>query len=350
VVSRRGDRLACPLSVGEHDEVRLYDARTLRPAAAVELPPGTGGPTGFSPDGARLFVDWSTPEAPEDIYAVDVKTGAATPLRRDERPGLAALPPLDVSVAELAAHDGLRLRANLYLPPAAKEGQKLPVIVAYHGGPAGVSTLRWSPFIRFMTAQGYAYVEPNIRGSGGFGRAFEMADDREKRLDAFKDVETSGRWVAAQPWADPGRLVIWGQSYGGFLVLVGLTRMPDLWRAGVDLLGMSDLASFLQSTSGFNREVLRAELGDLEADRDFLDEISPLRAVGKIADPLFVYAGANDPRVPRTESDQLVRALRERRVAVEYMVAPNEGHSLSRRENLVMFMARVARFLEVALK
>ena len=177
-----------------------------------------------------------------------------------------------------------------------------------------------------------------------------MADNGRGRLDAFKDIEATGRWVAAQPWADKDRLVVFGGSYGGYTVLIALTRMPDLWRAGVNLFGVVNMRTFLLSTTGLIREIFKLEFGDLEADATFLESISPHNDVAKIQDPLFVYAGANDPRVPRSESDQIVRALRERGVPVEYMVAANEGHSLARRENLVVFMARAARFLETALK
>ena len=166
------------------------------------------------------------------------------------------------------------------------------------------------------------------------------------RLEAFKDIEATGKWAASQRWADPDRVVVFGGSYGGYTVLVGLTRMPSLWRAGVDLFGVADLSTFMSTTSGLIREIFLLEFGDPDKDKAFLDSISPLRDADKIVDPLFVYAGANDPRVPRSESDLIVKALRGRNVPVEYMVANDEGHSLARRENMIEFAARSARFLE----
>jgi dipeptidyl aminopeptidase/acylaminoacyl peptidase len=213
-----------------------------------------------------------------------------------------------------------------------------------------VSTVRWNPAVRFFTSLGYAFVEPNVRGSSGFGRAYEMADNGPKRLDAFRDVETAARWVAAQPWADKDRLVVFGGSYGGYTTLIALTRQAEIWRAGVDLYGISNLRTFLASTSGVIRDVFRLEFGELPQDGAFLDSISPLLDAERIVDPLFVYAGANDPRVPRSESDQIVAALRKKGVPVEYMVKDNEGHSLLRRENRIEFYARVARFLEAHLR
>jgi dipeptidyl aminopeptidase/acylaminoacyl peptidase len=189
-------------------------------------------------------------------------------------------------------------------------------------------------------------VEPNIRGSTGFGRAYEMADNGPKRLDAVKDLEAVGKWAASQKWADPKKLVVYGGSYGGYMTLMGVTRQTDLWKAGVDLVGPSNWRSFMASTTGVIREILSREFGSVENDGAFLDSISPLNDVGKIAVPLFVYQGQNDPRVPRPESDQIVSALRERKVPVEYMVAGNEGHSVDRKENRVEFFTRVALFLQ----
>lgn len=141
-------------------------------------------------------------------------------------------------------------------------------------------------------------------------------------------------------------MVVYGGSYGGYTVLTALEKWPDIWVAGVDLVGVANLTTFLQSTSGIIREIFKVEFGDLEKDAAFLKTISPIEEIDKIRDPLFVYAGANDPRVPRTESDQVVRALRARNIRVEYMVADDEGHSLDRRENTIEFFSRLGVFLE----
>ncbi|HEY6178804.1 MAG TPA: prolyl oligopeptidase family serine peptidase, partial [Kofleriaceae bacterium] len=286
---------------------------------------------------------------PTDIHAVEVATGKLAPLRKDSRPQLEGAPPIEASIAEVEAFDHQKIPVNVFLPAGSK-GKKLPVIVSYHGGPSGSSAIRWAALSRFFLGQGYAWIEPNVRGSSGFGRAYEAGDNGAKRLDAFKDIETTGRWAASQPWSDKDRVVVFGGSYGGYTVLVALTRMPDIWRAGVDLFGVANLKTFMATTSGFIREIFLLEFGDPDKDAAFLDSISPLRDADKIVDPLFVYAGANDPRVPRSESDLIVKALRARKVPVEYMVAGNEGHSLSHRENQVEFYARAARFLENHLK
>ena len=344
-VAKTGGRLAIALGAGNHTEVRLLDAETLRPVRDVELPMGSGGIVDFSEDGKHLTATWSTPNAPREIYAIDAQTGRAEALRREPRPSLDALPKVTASIQEVIAFDGLKLPVNVYLPAGAA-GARRPVIVAYHGGPSGSSAIRWSPAVRFFTGLGYAYVEPNVRGSGGFGRTFEMADNGPKRLDAFRDIETTARWAAAQPWADAKRMVVYGGSYGGYTVLIALERWPDIFRAGVDLVGVANLATFLRTTNGTIREIFKVEFGDLDRDSAFLQTISPIEQIDRIQVPLFVYAGANDPRVPRPESDQVVRALRTRGIPVEYLVADNEGHSMSRRENVVAFFSRCGAFLE----
>ena len=343
-VAKRGNALALTIDAGNHNEIRLLDALTLRPRAKVQMRLGQGFAPGFSEDGTRLVAIWSTPSSPSDVWSIDSATGKAAPLRAENRPSLREVPAMDVSITSIRAHDGLTIPINVLRPKG--QGGKMPVIVSYHGGPSGSSRIRWSALTAFFISQGYAWVEPNVRGSGGFGRAFEEADNGPKRLEAFKDIESTGRWAAAQPWADPKRVIVMGGSYGGYTVLVALTRMPDLWRAGVDLFGVANLKTFMATTSGIIREIFLVEFGDPDKDQPFLDSISPLRYVQRIVAPLFVYAGANDPRVPRTESDLIVRALRDRKVPVEYMVAENEGHSLSRKENVVQFLARSQRFLE----
>jgi dipeptidyl aminopeptidase/acylaminoacyl peptidase len=343
-VARTGDSVAFVVDAGNRTDLRLLDGRTLQPRAKVAMPLGQGELSEFSEDGKRFLVRWSTPSSPTDLWAVDATTGSASQLRNEARPSLREVPPMDVFITQVWAHDGMTLPINVYRPKNATG--KLPVIVAYHGGPSSSSRIRWSATTAFFLAQGYVWVEPNVRGSAGFGRVFEEADNGRKRLDAFQDVEATGRWAASQPWADPRRVVIYGGSYGGYTVLIGLTRMPDLWRAGIDLVGVANLKTFMASTTGFIREIFLLEFGDPDKDGAFLDSISPLKDVGRIVAPLFVYAGANDPRVPRSESDLIVGALRARNVPVEYMVADNEGHSLARKENLVEFLARSARFLE----
>jgi dipeptidyl aminopeptidase/acylaminoacyl peptidase len=177
--------------------IRVLDARTLKPRAPLALPLGQGRARAFSEDGRRLTISWSTPATPGDVWVVDTKTGKVAPLRTELRPSLKEVPAIEASIMELRAHDGLTVPINVYLPK--QRTGRLPVIVHYHGGPGAGAKIRWSAVVAFFVSQGYAWVEPNVRGSGGFGRAYEEADNGPRRLEAFKDVEATGRWVASNP-------------------------------------------------------------------------------------------------------------------------------------------------------
>jgi dipeptidyl aminopeptidase/acylaminoacyl peptidase len=343
-VSPKDDRIAITVDAGNSSTVRLLDAHSLKLLATVKSALGTVSAGEFSDDGKGVTIRQSTPEKPNDVYEADAATGAVKPLRNDSRPGLATMPKVDVTIEKAAAHDGLTIPINLYLPKA-RGSAKLPTIVLVHGGPSASARIGWAPNTLFFVSQGYAVVEPNIRGSTGFGRAYEMADNKEKRLDALKDLETVNRWARSQSWCDGDRMIITGGSYGGYMTLMALTRQPALWRAGVDMVGVSSLTTLMKTTAGTIRSVLTDEFGDPEREGDLLARLSPLADADKIVAPLFVYQGQNDPRVPRSEADQIVRALRARNVDVEYMVASNEGHSLDRRENRIAYLARVTRFL-----
>ena len=348
VAPKKRDRLACTVLAGDHAELRLLDAG-LKSVAEVKLPLGSGRATAFADDGKSFVAAWSTPSAPTELFFVDGKSGAVAPARSEQRPQLDDLPSVATKTDEFASEDGLKIPVHVYLPSTATPGTKLPVIVNFHGGPNGVATIGWSVPARFFTGLGYAWVEPNIRGSSGYGRTFEQADDGPKRPASFGDLDATLRWIGSQAWADPDRVVALGADYGGYLVLVALTRASGAWRAGVDLAGMVNWQTLMKTTTAPLREFYRSEVGDPDADAPLLAKLTPLNDVGRINAPLFVYAGANDPRVPRGEADQIVMALRQRGAPVEYFVAANEGHSLAHRENQIAVWARTARFLENAL-
>jgi dipeptidyl aminopeptidase/acylaminoacyl peptidase len=348
-VSPKGDLLALGVEAGDHGEVRILDAKTLKLVRNVTVPLGEIHVGSFRPDGKAFSILVSEPSHPSDPYAVDLATGTIKPLRADKRSKLDALGPITMKIEHVKAFDGLDIPINRYLPGSDEAApSKLPTIVIFHGGPASSYPVRWSPYARFFLSQGYAVMEPNVRGSTGFGRSFEMADNKDKRADWLRDVETVNAWVKAQAWCDPSRVFVWGQSYGGYTTLMALTRQPTLWRAGVDLYGPADMRRFMATTNPRIRKYLSQEFGDPDTEGDLLDRFSPMRDVDKIAVPLFVYTGQNDTRVPRSESDAIVKALRARGVPVEYMVAENEGHSVDRKENQVELLTRTARFFEDA--
>ncbi len=354
VPSPRGDRIAIMVDAGNHTMVRLLDANTLAVAGDVATPLGTtalalgsetrvrlGGGT-FAEDGAHFTIEVSLPDAPSNVYLVDTATGAAAPLRVEPRGAADRLPPITVSIVEVTSFDGLKVPVNVYLPAKRAPGQRLASYFWFHGGPDANTPVAWDATNRLLAASGFAVLEPNIRGSSGFGRAYLRADDREKRWDALRDVAAVNAWARTQPWCDPDRMVISGGSFGGYVTLMALENQPSLWRAGVDLAGPTDLISMVAG-----RTPMRyiQEIGDPVKDRALLESLSPIHAADKIRAPLFVYQGANDQHVRREQADKIVRALRGRGIPVEYMVPTDEGHTVARRANEVELYVRLLRFL-----
>jgi dipeptidyl aminopeptidase/acylaminoacyl peptidase len=346
-VSPRARVVAVQLDAGSHHLIKLLDATTLKPRVTVRLPKGSVQLGRFSADGKGLVITLSVPDAPTDVHYLAVG-GGVRPLRRDARPGLAKLAKINVRVKWVPSTDDVHVPINVYQPRPLGD-KRLPVIVSVHGGPAAASSIGWSPMVSFWVSRGFAVVEPNVRGSTGFGKAYEKADNGRKRLNALKDLAAVNEWTRRQDWADPQRMVVFGASYGGYMTYMALGHQPERWQAGLGAVGVVNLETFLRTTTGAIQLVFRDEFGELPRDAEFLRSVSPIAVVDRIRAPLFVYQGAKDPRVPRSEQDQLVTALRRRKVPVEYMVAPDEGHSLSQRHNRREYISRTQRFLEVHL-
>lgn len=219
-------------------------------------------------------------------------------------------------------------------------------MVLVHGGPEGQTTAYFHFLIQFLVNNGYAVLAPNVRGSTGYGKAYSHLDDVEKRMDSVADLAQAAQWLRQQPEIDGERLVVYGGSYGGFMVLSALTTYPDLWAAGVCLVGISNFVTFLENTSGYRRAHREAEYGSLERDREFLERIAPINHIDKLTAPLMVIHGANDPRVPLSEAEQMVAALRARGVPVEFLVFDDEGHGLVKLKNKLVAYPAVIAFLE----
>ena len=247
---------------------------------------------------------------------------------------------------DLDERGGRRHIPAWFYRPAGDPSQTLPAILLVHGGPEGQYRPGFSFLAQYLVHNGYAVLAPNVRGSTGYGKAYSHLDDVEKRMDSVADLAHAARWLKGQEGIDGERLAVYGGSYGGFMVLSALTTYPDLWAAGVDIVGISNLATFLENTSAYRRAHREAEYGSLARDRVFLERIAPIHHLDQIAVPLMVIHGANDPRVPLSEAEQLVQALEGRGIPVEFLVFDDEGHGLVKLKNKLVAYPAIVAFLD----
>lgn len=338
--------LVVALDAGSHKAIAILDRRSLKPRPKVRLPLGSASMGMLSRDGKQLVVTFSNPTTPRDVYVLSTRSGRAKLARKDKRQGLEQLAKVEAKVVRVPTFDELTVPINVYLPKKRAAGAKLPVLVSVHGGPAAASRVAWSPFIAFWISRGFAVVEPNVRGSTGFGKDYEQADNLKKRMDAVKDLGAVNDWIRKQPWAAGDKQVVFGGSYGGYMTYMALGHQPKKWALGVGAVGVVNLRTFLKTTTGAIRHVFREEFGVLPKDGAFLDSVSPITVANRVERPVLIYQGATDPRVPRSEQDQMVRALRKQGVVVEYMIAMDEGHSLSHKHTKTELVGRMARFMD----
>jgi dipeptidyl aminopeptidase/acylaminoacyl peptidase len=214
-----------------------------------------------------------------------------------------------------------------------------------HGGPEGQSRPTFQPLIQHLASAGFAVLAPNVRGSSGYGRAYLHLDDVRLRQDSVADLAHAAHWLRDSRRADPERIAVYGGSYGGFMVLAALTSYPELWAAGVNLVGIANFVTFLENTGPWRRHLREAEYGSLEHDRDFLTEISPVNHVEKIRAPLLVIHGANDPRVPIGEAEQMVARLKALGRTVEFLRLEDEGHQIAKLANKLVAYPLAVDFL-----
>ncbi|MFC7097619.1 alpha/beta hydrolase family protein [Halobaculum marinum] len=313
------------------------------PAPAVD---GVVSDLTFGPDADRLVFTHTSPTTPYGVRAVAFGDDAATDWTPVGRNGLPDAAFHDPETVHYETFDGRGIPAYWTLPPGASAEDPVPVIVDIHGGPEHQRRPWFYPTKQFFLNRGYAVLEPNVRGSSGYGTAYSHLDDVEQRMDSVADVAAGVEWLADQPAVDDDRVVAYGRSYGGFMVLAAITEYPDLWAAAVDFVGIADFTTFLENTGEWRRSHREAEYGSLADDYDFLKAISPLTHIEEVRSPLFVQHGANDPRVPVGEAEQVVDAVREQGVPVEKLIFEDEGHHTTSRENLIAEFELIADFLD----
>jgi dipeptidyl aminopeptidase/acylaminoacyl peptidase len=297
------------------------------------LPGGVVSALAFAPDGS-LTVTAGPPDDSTDVWTAAPAVGRRT---RSAVGGLDRSRFVRPVPAEVESFDGRRIPYLRFGP----EGR--PALCWVHGGPESQFRPQMAPVIQYLCAQGITVAAPNVRGSTGYGRTYHHLDDVERRLDSVADLAALGRALGAGSDTPVG---VMGGSYGGYMTMAAITEHPELWACAVNIVGIVNFVTFLERTGAYRRALREAEYGSLERDRTFLESISPIRKIDRIACPLLVIHGANDPRVPVSEAEQVVAALEARDAPVEYLRYEDEGHGITRLPNRLDCYPRVAAFLQ----
>src|SRR5439155_97256 len=331
--------------------LHVINAATGAERRIPKLPAGLIGNVTWRRTGAELAFSFTSARSGEDAYSLDLVTGRLVRWTESETGGLNTADFAEPELIHWSSFDGRSVSGFLYKPPVRFAGRR-PVIINIHGGPEGESRpgfLGRSNY--YVNELGIALILPNVRGSTGHGKTFVKLDNGTLREGAYKDIGALFDWIRARPDLDPDHVLVTGGSYGGHMTLVTATLYNDRVCCSVDVVGISNLATFLKNTSGYRQDLRRVEYGD-ERDstlRAWMERTAPLNNVDKVTKPLFIVAGMNDPRVPRTEAEQMVAALKQRSVPVWYLMAKDEGHGFRKKNNHLDPLHQLEILLEVLL-
>lgn len=343
-LSDDGKHLAFVTNEDGISRLRVLTMPDHRPVPLPALPIGVVGGLGFSPDGQRLTLTLNSATSPSDVYVVDLAAGSLVRWTESEVGGLDATTfraPELVRYPTFDQVDGQpRTIPAFYYRP---EGEgPFPVVISIHGGPESQALPVFNPTVQFLLRElGVAVLVPNVRGSAGYGKTYLQLDNGLLRKDSVKDIGALLDWIATRPELDADRVGVMGGSYGGYMVLASMVDYNDRIRAGIDVVGISDFGTFLKNTESYRRDLRRAEYGDerIPEIKAFHDRIAPLNNAHRISRPLFVAQGYNDPRVPWTEAEQIVKAVRGNGGDVWYLLFKDEGHGFRKKANSDTFGA-----------
>ncbi len=349
-ISYDGKFLATIVNENGYKKLSLLESNSLKETGLNNLPKiGVVSSVRFSKDSKYLALCVGDSLHTVDIWVYEITNNKCWQITHSPQD----VPPKELvepSLVKFASFDGLEIPAFLYLPRNTAREKKIPVIINIHGGPESQSLPSLALLTQYFVYHGYAVIAPNVRGSSGYGKKYLALDDVEKRLDSVKDLASLHGYIKTIDQLDGQKVVLMGGSYGGFMVLAGLAFYPDLWVAGISIVGIANFVTFLENTAPYRRAIREAEYGSLEKHKELLYLISPINHAQNIKAPLFVIHGAKDPRVPLDEAKQIVKKLQLLGRDVEFVVYPDEGHGLSKLKNRLDAYPKVIAFLKKILK
>jgi len=352
--SKHGKYLVAGINADARTEIRVHEAATLRPVALPSVPVGEIRGVQISPSERLMAFYVNGSRAPSNLYVLDLKTSK---LRRLTQNLSAEVDPADLVEAQVVrfpSYDGVQVPSLLYRPLQVPSTDRAPAVLWIHGGPGGQSRVGYSALLQYFTNHGYVVLAVNNRGSGGYGKTFDKMDDQRHGEADLDDLVWAKRYLATLGYVDSSRVAVAGGSYGGYLTLAAVTFRPETFAAGIDFFGISNWVRTIRSIPPWwesFRKALYAEMGDPNGpDSVRLYRISPLFHADAIEKPLLVLQGANDPRVLKVESDQIVDAVRRRGGVAEYVVFPDEGHGFIKKENNITAYRTALEFLDKYVK
>jgi dipeptidyl aminopeptidase/acylaminoacyl peptidase len=334
-------------------EVTFLDTATGKPVALTGVPDGEVTQVCFNADETRVAFGVNTDTSPRNIYAADLTTGVATRLSSALSPEIDEANLVTASIVRYPSFDGLEIPSIFYVPKTATPENPAPAVVWVHGGPGGQSQKGYAADIQFLVNNGYAVLAANNRGSSGYGKTFFHMDDKRHGQEDLQDIVWGRTYLESLDYIDGDRIGIVGGSYGGFMVAAALAFEPEVFDAGINIFGVTNWVRTLESIPawwGSFRVALFDEMGDPATDAERHRAISPLFHASNIVRPMLVVQGSNDPRVLQVESDELVAAVRENGVPVEYVVFPDEGHGFRKKVNRITAAEAYLTFLDKYLK
>lgn len=344
-IASDGRTAAYTINVDGYSQLFLFDTVIGNRHRVDDLPPGVINSLLFNARSTFAVVDLQSATTLPDVWSVRVVDGTCRQLTFSNRAGVDPRSFVAPEQVKFTSFDGLQVPAYLFRPQQPAPAAGYPCVIYVHGGPAHQVRPEFFVSFQYFVSQGYAVFAPNVRGSTGYGRAYTAMDDVELRKNSVADLKAAVAWLHERPEIDPSRVAIYGRSYGGFMVLAAMTEYPELFAAGIDIVGISNWVTFMQRTGAWRRAHREREYGSLTDHRDLLEQLSPIHKVERIKAPLLVLAGDNDPRVPLYESEQLVERVTANGGVVEFVHYADEGHIFSRLENRIDSFTKIANFL-----
>ncbi|MDK2953692.1 MAG: hypothetical protein PWQ27_1075 [Kosmotoga sp.] len=347
--SKNNRFLALAINNDARIELKIYDLKKDIEIDLPELPKGVVSDFDFSRDERFLALVADASNSPRNLFLLDFQTGEIKKLTDSLNPEIDPEDLVEAEVVRFKSFDGLEIPGILYKPKGLKKGEKVPALVYVHGGPGGQTILSYSPMFQYLVNHGYAIFAVNNRGSSGYGKTFFMAaDHRHGELDLADCVEAK-RFLETLDFIDGTKIGIIGASYGGYMVLAALAFKPEVFKVGIDIFGVSNWLRTLKEIPpwwGAMKDALYRKIGDPYKEEEYLRSISPLFHAEKIVKPLLVLQGANDPRVLKIESDEIVEKVKENGVPVEYIVFEDEGHGFTKKANQLKAYEKILEFLD----